>query len=85
VKPKKTIGLFELDRKYRQAIQDDTGVVLPKEYPIELTPAWRSYCRSNWTAFADAKQRRLEQLAYLDMVETHVIDYYEETKPILPL
>lgn len=85
MKPKKTITLFELDRKYRQAILDDTGVVLPKEFPWELAPAFRSYCRSNWGAFEQARQMRLQQLAYLDMVETHVIDYYEETKPILPL
>jgi hypothetical protein len=78
---KKIITLHQLEKLWHAHIG---GTGLPN-HPMELSPAYRSFCKRNWTAWHDQRRRRYEQLDDLDMLDTHDIDYYIETKPILPI
>lgn len=56
-----------------------------RQVACESTPAWGSYCKRTWGAWARQYQYRLEQLDALDMLDTHEIDYYLKTEPIHPI
>ena len=74
--PKQLISI----KDFQSMIDKQTGKS-PSE-PIELQPAWGSYCRRTMGAWERQKQFRLEQLDAMDMLDTHEIDYYVVTQPI---
>ena len=84
MKAKRIITLVELESLYAKYQEEKTGKIVRPETPMELSPAWNSYCKNNWIAFQKGKERRQYQLVELDMIETHEIDYYVNTKPITP-
>ena len=63
----------------------DTGKLKVREHPMELTPAYNSYCRRQWGAWERQKEKRMNQLQELGIAETHEIDYYLNTHAIRPL
>jgi hypothetical protein len=82
---KKVITLFDLEKLWAEYLQTQDGKVHTIEHPMELSPAYISYCRRSWSAWTTQKEKRIYQLATLDMLETVLIDYYIETKPIRPI
>jgi hypothetical protein len=84
MKPKTLITLKELEVLYAKFQEEQTGKIVRPQHPIELSPGWNSYCKQHWTAFEQGRQRREYQLVELDMIETHEIDYYKNTPPIVP-
>ena len=80
----RTITLLELEKLWSKHLSALDGKLHVVQHPMELSPAYPSYCRRNWTAWQENKQRRMQQLAELDMIETHLIDYYEDNDPITP-
>ena len=74
--PKQLISIKE----FQEMIDKQTDQQL--SIPIELQPAWGSYCRRTLGAWERQKQFRLEQLDAFDMLDTHEIDYYAVTQPI---
>ena len=82
---KKTVlTLFQLDDLYNEKIYKEHGKKLTSTHPMELTPMYFSYCKKNPAAWNNQKEMRLQQLIYLEIAETHLIDYYENTEPIVP-
>jgi len=81
---KKIITLFALEKLWAEHLKKETGKIYAVDYPIELTPAYVSYCRRTWGAWDQWKNKRIEQLAKMGMLETHAIDYYESQDPIRP-
>lgn len=82
---KKLITLFELERRYAKKQEEEYGIIIRPEHPQELSPAWPSFCKRNWTAWHKLKEKRYEQLVYLEIHETHEVDYYKTTEPIMPI
>jgi len=82
---KKVITLFDLETLWAEHLHKEDGKVHTPEYPMELNPAYHSFCRRSWSAWTLQKEKRLYQLATLDMLETVLIDYYIETQPIRPV
>lgn len=78
---KKIITLFQLEKLWHA----HTGASGQPHHPMELSPAYRSFCKRSWTAWHDQRRRRYEQLIELDIFETHDIDFYINEKPILPI
>ena len=82
---KKVITLFELENLYAQLMLKEGNSKYVEEYPMELSPAYSSYCRRSWTAWTKQKEKRISQLAQLDLLDKVLIDYYIKTKPITPI
>lgn len=52
----------------------------PPENPIETNPNYFAYCRSNPTFWRANMEKRMAQLQKLHLIETTVIDYYQNTQ-----
>jgi len=52
-----------------------------RSIPMELTPSWFKYCRSDPTAQIRIYKQRIAQLDEMGMLESHQIDYYIDWKP----
>jgi hypothetical protein len=54
------------------------------ETPIEYTPSYATFCARNPSFWHSIKDRRMAQMQKLHLIETNVIDYYENTnEPML--
>jgi hypothetical protein len=84
MKVKKVITLEELETLYAKKVSDESGKIVTTTQPMELTPGWFSYCKRHWGVWHKQEEARRQQLAYLDLIETHEIDYYKNTKAIVP-
>lgn len=82
---KKVITLHELEILWSEFQQSKNGITIKPEYPFELLPAYSSYCRRSWTVWTLQKEKRINQLAQMDLLDSVLIDYYINTKPIRPI
>ena len=82
---KKVITLQQLEDLWAEHLYRTTGLLQPKGFPIEKAPAFFTACKRSWSFFGEQKRKRDQQLAILDMIDTHEIDYYVKQKPITPL
>lgn len=78
MKTPKVIDLFELEKLVAKKLTEETGRIHAPEFPIELAPAYRSYCRKAPTAWTAQQQKRLAQLDQLELLHTTVIDFYQK-------
>ena len=83
--PKKVITLHDLEKLWAEHLKKETGKLYAPEHPIELSPAYKSYCRRSWGAWETCRDKRIEQLAKMGMLDDYIIDYYESTDPIRPV
>jgi hypothetical protein len=74
-KGKKTMTLQEFEDLWSKHMN------YPKTIPMELTPSFFSYCKSDPTAEYRLYRRRMSQLDELELLETVQIDYYIDWKP----
>ena len=84
-KQKQVITLFELERMLEDKFKEETGKIKVREHPMELAPAYASYCRRHWGAWEIQKEKRILQLHELGIADTHEIDYYINQISIRPL
>lgn len=89
-RPKKQIELTiltleELEKLIAEKESIEKGISVKPAFPKEKVPAWIPYCKNNYTAFHQQYQKRLHQLAWLGLSQTHAIDYYQNTKAINPI
>jgi hypothetical protein len=82
---KTVITLEQLETMVAAKLSEESGRHVKPQQPIELSPAWGSYCKSKWGVWGRQLDYRTQQLIMLDIIDTHVIDYYENTEMILPL
>jgi hypothetical protein len=73
--PKILISLKEFHQMWENHIQTSL-----KTEPVELTPNYANYCRKSPYFWHQNHELRKLQLDELDMLETHEIDYYQQTK-----
>jgi hypothetical protein len=79
---KTVITLYQLNELWQEHVYKETGKRIPLEIPMELAPAYASWCRRQPTAWHNQKEKRIQQMILMDIIDTHVIDYYEKTEPI---
>jgi hypothetical protein len=76
---KTIINLFELQEMYQKKFE-----IEKMDYPMELAPAWNSYCRKYLGVWRRQKLIRMSQMEELGIADTHEIDYYMVTSEISP-
>jgi len=54
-----------------------------KSVPVELQQIYPQACRRGQQNWEHNRAFRIHQLTILGLYDTHVIDYYENTKPII--
>jgi hypothetical protein len=83
-KQRTTITLHELEVLWQKHMEKESGKLQVLAFPMELTPAYFKWCKSNPTAWQSQKQKRQDQLVMMEMHMTHQIDYYLTQEPIVP-
>ena len=79
---KTVITLYQFNELWQEHVFKETGKRIPLEIPMELAPAYASWCRRQPTAWHNQKEKRIQQMILMDIIDTHLIDYYETTEPI---
>ena len=75
---KTVITLYQFNQLWQDHVFKETGKRIPLETPLELAPAYASWCRRQPTAWHNQKEKRIQQMMLMDITHTHVIDYYEK-------
>ena len=81
---KTIITLHQLEELFAKHLEKETGRVVRPEFPRELAPAYFKWCKRNWGAWEQQRDIRRQQLAILEISETHEIDFYIKSAPIRP-
>jgi hypothetical protein len=81
---KALITLYELEARWAEFLTKETGRLHKPEFPRELAPAYLSWCKRNWGSWESQERLRRQQMAALELIDTHQIDFYVNAQPIRP-